>query len=84
MTAWITNWAHSHGDFGVSWAPGPAKRILDHLRERADAAADRSRFAGLSPRALDDVGMTAADRAAILGFEEPAPHPWAPVVLHRL
>ena len=84
MTAWITNRTHSHADFGVSWAVSPAKRILDHLRERADAAADRSRFAGLSPRALDDVGMTAADRAAILGFEEPAPDPWAPEVLHRL
>ena len=37
-----------------------------------------------SPRALDDVGMTAAERAAILGFEEPARDPWSPVVLHRL
>ena len=60
------------------------KRILNHLRERADAAVDRSRFAALSPRALDDVGMTAAERAAILGFEEPARDPWSPVVLHRL
>jgi len=84
MTALITNRSHSHGDFGVSWAASPAKRILDHLRERADAAADRSRFAGLPPRALDDAGVTAAERAAILGFEEPAPGPWTPVVLHRL
>ena len=58
MTALITNRSHSHGDFGVSWAASPAKRILDHLRERADAAADRSRFAGLPPRALDDAGVT--------------------------
>jgi uncharacterized protein YjiS (DUF1127 family) len=84
MTASITNRTHSHADFGVSWAVGPAQRILNHLRERADAAADRSRFAKLSPRALDDVGITAAERAAILGFEEPARDPWAPVVLHRL
>ena len=84
MTASITNWAHSHADFGVSWAAGQVKRILNHLRERADAATDRSRFAALPPRALADVGMTAAERAAILGFEEPAHDPWAPVVLHRL
>jgi hypothetical protein len=84
MTASITDRAHSHGDFGASWAVGAAKRILNYLRERADAGVDRSRFAGLSPRALADVGMTAAERASILGFEEPARDPWAPVVLHRL
>jgi len=84
MTASITNRAHSHADFGVSWADGLMKRILNHLRERADAAVDRSRFAGLSSRTLDDVGMTAAERAAILGFGAPAHDPWAPVVLHRL
>jgi hypothetical protein len=84
MTASITNRAHSHADFGVSWAAALMKRILNHLRERADAAVDRSRFAELSPRALADVGMTAAERVAILGFEEPARDPWAPVVLHRL
>jgi hypothetical protein len=84
MTASITNRAHSHGDFGVSWAASLAKRILNHLRERADAAAERSRFAALKPSALDDVGVTAAERAAILGFEEQACDPWSPVVLHRL
>ena len=84
MTASITNRTHSDADFGVSWAAGLVQRILNHLRERADAAVDRSRFAALSPRALDDVGVTAAERAAILGFDEPAPDPWAPVVLHRV
>jgi hypothetical protein len=84
MTASITNRAHSHADFGASWAIGPVKRILNHLRERADAAANCSRFAELSPRALADVGMTAAERVAILGFEDPARDPWSPVVLHRL
>jgi uncharacterized protein YjiS (DUF1127 family) len=84
MTASITNRAHSHVDFGVSWAAALRKRILNHLRERADEAADRSRFAELSPRALADIGMTAAERVAILGFEGPASDPWAPVVLHRL
>jgi|HubBroStandDraft_1064217.scaffolds.fasta_scaffold89368_3 hypothetical protein len=84
MTASITNRAHSHVDFGVSWAAALRKRILNHLRERADAAVDRSRFAGLSPRALADVGMSAAERVAILGFAEPARDPWSPVVLHRL
>jgi hypothetical protein len=84
MTVSITNRAHSHADFGVSWAAAQMKRILNHLREHADAAIDRTRFAALSPRALADVGVTAAERNAILGFEEPAHDPWAPVVLHRL
>lgn len=84
MTASITDRAHSHADFGVSWAISLGKRILNHLRERADAAVDRGQFAALSPRALDDVGVTAAERAAILGFEEPARDPWSPVVLNRL
>ena len=84
MTASITNQAHSHADFGVSWAASLAKQILNHLRERADAAVERSRFAALSARALDDVGITTAERSAILGFEEPARDPWSPVVLHRL
>jgi hypothetical protein len=84
MTVSITNRAHSHADFGVSWAVGLAQRILNHLRERSDAAVDRSRFAALSPRALADAGVTAAERAAVLGFEEQACDPWSPVVLHRL
>jgi hypothetical protein len=83
MTAFITNRAHSHADLGVSWAVGLVKRILNELAKRADAAADRSRLAALPRRYLDDVGMTVADRAAILGYEEPAFDPWA-LVASRL
>ncbi len=77
MTAFITNRAHSHADLGVSWAVGLVKRILNELGERAGAAVDRSRLAALPPRYLDDVGMTVAERAAILGYDEPALDPWA-------
>jgi len=84
MTASITNRTYSHADFGASWAASLVKRILNHLRERADEAADRSRFSELSPRAHADVVMTAAERVAILGFEDPARDPWAPALLHRL
>jgi len=83
MTSIITNRAHSHADLGVSWAVGLVKRILNELAERADAAVDRSRLAALPRRYLDDVGMTVADRAAILGYEEPALDPWA-LVASRL
>jgi hypothetical protein len=83
MTAFITNRANSHADLGASWAAGLVKRILNELAERADAAGDRSRLAALPRRYLDDVGMTVADRAAILGYEEPAFDPWA-LVASRL
>ncbi len=83
MTAFITNRAHSHADLGVSWAVGLVKRILNELAERADAAVDRSRLAALPRRYLDDIGMTVADRAAILGYEESALDPWA-LVASRL
>ena len=81
MNAFVTNRAHSHADLGVSWAGGFVKRILNELTERADAAVDRSRLAALPQRYLDDVGMTVADRAAILGYEEPALDPWATLAL---
>ena len=84
MTASTTNLAHSHADFGVSSALGFMKRILNHLSERAGAAGDRSRLAALPPRYLDDVGMTVGERAAILGYEEPARDPWALAATQRL
>jgi hypothetical protein len=77
MTAFITNRAHSHADLGVSGVVGRVKRILNHLGERADAAADRSRFAALPRRYLDDVGVTVAERAVILHYEETALDPWS-------
>jgi len=76
MNAFVTNRAHSHADLGVSWAVGLVKRILNELAERAHAAVDRSRLAALPRRYLDDIGMTVAERAAILGYEESALDPW--------
>ena len=84
MTASSRSLAHSHADFGVSPAARLVKRILNQLSERVDGAVDRSRLAALSPRYLDDVGMTVGERAAMLGFEEPARDPWALVTTQRL
>ena len=84
MTASSANLAHSHGEFGVSRAGAIVKGILNRLRERAEAAVDRSRLAALPLRHLDDVGMTVGERAAILGFEAPTRDPWALVAIQRL
>jgi hypothetical protein len=75
MTALITNCGQSRADFGVSRAIDRVRRILNHLGERSDAAVDRSRFAALPRRDLDDVGVTVAERAVILHYEEPALDP---------
>ena len=77
MSVFTTNRAHSHGDLGVSWTVGLVKRILNDLGDRADAAVDRSRFAALPRRYLDDVGVTVAERAAILHSEESERDPWS-------
>ena len=84
MAASTTNLAHPRADFGVSLAVEFVKRILNQLSERAQAAVDRSRLAALPPRYLDDVGMTVGERAAILGYEEPARDPWALAATQRL
>jgi hypothetical protein len=84
MTALITNCGQSRADFGVSRAIDRVRRILNHLGERSDAAVDRSRFAALPRRYLDDVGMTVSERAAILGFEEPPRDPRTQLVFQRL
>ena len=60
------------------------KGILNQLAERFEAAVDRSRLAALPLRYLDDVGMTAGDRAAILGYEEAPRDPWALVAMRPL
>jgi hypothetical protein len=84
MTATMTNLAHSYADFGVSSVIGLVKRILNQFAERAEAAVDRSRLAALPRRYLDDVGMTVGERAAIVGYEEPALDPWALAATQRL
>ncbi len=84
MTASAARLARSREDFGASAAIGFMQRILNQQRERADAAVDRSRLAALPLRCLDDIGMTVGERAALLGYEEPARDPWASVATQRL
>jgi hypothetical protein len=84
VTASSTNLAHSRPDFGASWAGGVWKGILNQLAERAEAAVDRSRFAALPVRYLDDVGMTVEERASIIGHAAPARNPWALISIQRL
>ena len=43
------------------------KLILNNLAEQAERSAERSRFAQLPRRYLDDVGMTIAERDAHVG-----------------
>ena len=78
MTASTTNLAHSPCRFRhLVGGSDSVKQILNQLSERAEAAIDRSRLAALPPRYLDDVGMTVGERAAVLGYDEPARDPWA-------
>jgi hypothetical protein len=84
LTTLTTSIAHSHVDSGVSYAAALLKRILNLLGELNNAAIDRSRLAALPRRFLDDVGMTAGERAAILGYEEQPLDPFALAVTQRL
>jgi hypothetical protein len=45
---------------------GLCKHILNSVAEASHRSFDRSRFANLPLRALDDVGLTIADRDALL------------------
>ena len=82
MRAYLAGSAHHHFDFGLSGALRVGKQILDAVAERARIAADRSRFAALPPRYLDDIGITAAERAQILGYEESTTDGWRVVASH--
>ena len=84
MTVSSANIADSPTDFWMSWAGAIWKGILNQLAERAQAAVDRGRLAALPLRHLDDIGMTGAERAAILGYEAPSHDPWALVAIQRL
>ena len=64
---------------------GFVNKSLTRFAERAVVAADRSRFAALPARYLDDIGMTASERAAALGYlgyEEPMIDAWRVVASH--
>jgi hypothetical protein len=82
MGAYTAKSTDRHIDFGIAEVVKVCKRILNIMAERAAAAAERSRFAALSARQLEDIGITAAERAAILGYEEPAPDGWRVVASH--
>lgn len=69
-------------DFGAARAVSICKQILNIVRAHGQVAAERSRFACLSQRYLDDVGITAAERAAALGYEEQALDGWRVVASH--
>jgi len=73
---------HSQRNFGFSRAVTVCKQILNAMVDHAAVASDRSRFAALSQRYLDDVGMTASERAAALGYEEPMFDGWRVVASH--
>jgi len=64
-----TNNAHSEsisGAAGLGRVGAACKQILNLLVEAATRSAERSRFAALPRRYLDDVGMTIAERDAMV------------------
>jgi hypothetical protein len=56
---------HSLAGFGA-FGLNVCKHILNNLVQASQRSVDRSRFATLPLRALDDVGLTVADRDALL------------------
>ncbi|MBV9288436.1 MAG: hypothetical protein JO288_11560 [Hyphomicrobiales bacterium] len=82
MGVYAAGSTQAHPVFGFSWATRIGKEILNAVTERAAVAADRSRFAALPPRYLDDVGITAAERVKALGYDEPMIDAWRAVASH--
>ena len=82
MAAYVAGSANSYREMGLAGGLRIGKQILNTLGERAAAASERSRFAALPSRYLDDVGMTEAERAAVLGYEEPIVDGWRVVASH--
>jgi hypothetical protein len=82
MGAYAAGSTHHNIEFGLSAAVRACKRILNSVAGRGSIASDRSRFAELPARYLDDVGMTAAERVAILGYEELTTDGWRLVASH--
>jgi hypothetical protein len=74
LQAWTTQMTSPDGDFhtsafrfeaiGFGLVRDACKHILNSLTETAHRSAERSRFALLPRRYLDDVGMTIAERDA--------------------
>ena len=82
MSGYAAKSTDRHIDFNTAGVVRVCKQILNVLAERAALAADRSRFAALSARQLEDIGITAAERAAIVGYEEPTTDGWRVVASH--
>ena len=82
MASWVAGADHAHRAAGLGRRLRIGKQILTTLVDHAAAAAERSRFAALPPRYLEDVGMTECDRFAALGYEEPAIDGWRVVASH--
>ena len=76
------NSAHVSHDFGFAAVLAIGKRILNGLSEVSAAASDRSRFAALPRRYLDDVDMTVGERVAALHYEEPVFGTWQAIAAH--
>ena len=82
MSGYALGSGHSFSDAAVFGGFRMGKQFLNKLAARAADAADRSRFAALPSRYLDDVGMTEAERAKALGYEEPVLDGWRLVASH--
>ena len=82
MGAYTAGSTHHRNDFVFSAVVRLCKLIVNAIGERALVAADRSRFAALPARHLDDIGMTASERAAALGYDEPMIDAWRVVASH--
>ena len=82
MTAFGARVSEPHRDMVMPGWFRLGKRILNALAAHAAAASERSRFAALPSRYLDDVGMTEAERAAALGYDESNLDGWRVVASH--
>ncbi len=82
MTAFGARMTDLHEDVVTAGWFRLGKQILNALAARAAAATERSRFAALPARYLDDVGMTEAERAAALGYDESNLDGWRVVASH--
>jgi hypothetical protein len=82
MGAYLAGLSQVRTDIGFSRIVKIYKQIISTVAERAVVAADRSRFAALPARYLDDVGLTEAERASALALEETMIDPWRVVASH--
>jgi hypothetical protein len=82
MGGYLAGSSQVHNDFCFSGIVKICKQILNAVAERAVVAADRSRFAALPPRYLEDVGLTEAERVSALALEETMIDPWRVVASH--